>query len=178
MPNHRLLIICGLSFAGKTTLGKAICQRFGYVEVDVDETKTQLFGLAIKDEELLPPDWERIYAAADEQIERLLHAGHSVVDASRNFSKAERRLAKGLAERAGVPLVTIYVDTPEGVARQRWLENRKNPRRRDVSESDFADILRAMQPPDAGENPIVFHYSNDIAAWLSAYAAQIAPGAG
>jgi shikimate kinase len=31
----KLIVICGLSFAGKTTLGKAIAVRFGYAEVDV-----------------------------------------------------------------------------------------------------------------------------------------------
>jgi predicted kinase len=49
VPNERkpplLVIVCGLSFAGKTTLGNAIARHFGYVEVDVDDVKVRLYGV-------------------------------------------------------------------------------------------------------------------------------------
>ena len=45
----KLFIICGISFAGKSTLGKKIAQQFGYAEVDVDDTKTQLYEPDIQD---------------------------------------------------------------------------------------------------------------------------------
>jgi predicted kinase len=33
----KLCIICGISFAGKSTSGSAIARRFGYAQVDVDD---------------------------------------------------------------------------------------------------------------------------------------------
>jgi shikimate kinase len=55
----KLFIICGISFAGKSTLGKVIAQQFGYAEVDVDDTKIQLYGPDIRDEDLSHDDWKR-----------------------------------------------------------------------------------------------------------------------
>jgi predicted kinase len=172
-PRNRFLIICGLSFAGKTTLGKAICERLGFIEVDVDETKVTLFGQDIRDEDILPDQWVAIYHETDLQIEKILKSGMSVLDASRYFQKAERDAAKNMAYRVGVPFVLIYVDTPLEIARQRLLENRRTFLRRDVSNTNFEDILRAMQPPEVDEYPLVFHYLDDIDHWLNVNLSKI-----
>jgi predicted kinase len=169
------LIICGLSFSGKSTLGNAIAERFGYEEVDVDVTKISLYGQSTKDEDLQSEDWARIYTETDQLIENLLKSGKSVVDASRNFSKTERNIAKDIACKMGVPLITVYVDTPEKIARQRLHDNRHNPTRRDVTDQNFEDLIRAMQPPTLDEHPVIFHYFSDIDGWLLEHAAQLTP---
>jgi len=171
----QLLIICGLSFSGKSTLGKAITERFDYEQVDVDETKINLYGQSIKDEDLYPEDWARIYTETDKLIEKLLKSGKSVVDASRNFSKTERNIVKSIADKAGVPIITVYVDTPEQMARQRLLENRRNPTRPDVTDKNFEEVIRAMEPPTVDEHPLIFHHFNEIDSWLLENAAIIAP---
>ena len=48
-PMATLIVICGLSFAGKSTLAKAITERLGYEEVDVDKVGASLYGLDIND---------------------------------------------------------------------------------------------------------------------------------
>jgi len=171
----QLLIICGLSFSGKSTLGNAIAERFGYEEVDVDETKINLYGQSNKDEDLHPEDWVRIYTETDRLIENLLESGKSVLDASRNFSKTERNKVKSLADKVGVPIITVYVDTPEQMARQRLLENRHNPTRRDVTDKDFEEVIRAMEPPTVDEHSLIFHHFSEIDGWLLENAAKLAP---
>lgn len=161
-----LFIICGISFAGKSTLARAIVARFGYVEVDVDDTKVSLFGPDVKDEDLAQPDWMRIYAETDTLIERSLQTGQTVIDASRNFRKSERQGARQIAARQRAEVVTIFVDTPEEIARQRLHENRTKQSRRDVSDKDFEDILQVMEPPAADENPLIFRYSDQLDNWI------------
>jgi predicted kinase len=168
---NKLLIICGISFSGKSTLGKAITKRFGYAEVDVDETKFHLYGQNIKDEDLKPEDWVRVYAKTDRLIDNHLRSGKNVVDASRNFSKAERDIAKIIAHKAGAAIVTVYVDTPVGIARQRLLENRLNPSRRNVTDKDFVEVISAMEPPEAAEKPLIFHHLDNLDSWLTENAA-------
>ncbi len=163
----KLFIICGISFAGKSTLGKKIAQQFGYAEVDVDDTKTQLYGPDIQDEDLPHDDWVRIYAETDSLIERYLQAGRMVIDASRNFRKEERQLARQIATKMDAEVVTVFVDTPEAIARQRLLENRKKPSRREVTDKDFEEILHVIEPPTAEENPLVFHYGDDVERWIA-----------
>jgi predicted kinase len=144
---NKLFIICGISFSGKSTLGKKITQRFGYAEVDVDEMKCDLYGPNIQDEDLSHTDWIRVYAETDKRIEHYLQTGKTVIDASRNFRKGERQLARQIATKLKVEVVTIFIDTPKDVACQRLLENRKKPSRRDVTDKDFEEILQVIEPP-------------------------------
>jgi predicted kinase len=148
------------------TLGKAIAERFGYEHVDVDDTKDRLFGANIPDENLSRADWERMYDLTDADIESYLKSGNSVVDASRNFTRAERERAAKIAASAGAGLITIFVDTPPAVAYQRFLENRSSPTRRDVSDAGFQGILRGMEPPGPDENPLTFRFGDAIDRWI------------
>jgi predicted kinase len=161
-----VIIVCGLSFAGKSTLARTISERYGYVEVDVDATKISLYGADIRDQDLGRSQWERIYRETDNQFKEHVINGASVIDASRHFSRAERDQTRNLAAQVKVPLVVVYIDTPESVARQRWLENRENPTRRDVTPEDFYAVISAMQPPTTDEAPLVFHYDEDVHEWL------------
>jgi len=90
-----------------------------------------------------------------------------VIDASRNFTKDERQLARQIATQLKAEIVTIFVDTPEGIARKRLLENRKKQSRRDVTDKDFEEILQVWEPPTANENPLVFHNGDDIDTWIA-----------
>ncbi|HEX4207091.1 MAG TPA: ATP-binding protein [Ktedonobacteraceae bacterium] len=164
---NKLFIICGISFAGKSTLGKAIAQRFDYAEVNVDDTKFQLYGPETKDEDLSHADWVSIYAETDDRIERYLQTGKTVLDASRYFRKAERQLARQIATEAGAEVVTIFVDTPEDVARQRLLANRNKQARLDVTDEGFEEILQVMEPPGVDEHALIFRYGDQIDSWIA-----------
>lgn len=164
---NKLIIICGFSFSGKTTLGKAIAKRFGYEEVDVDAIKDKLYGKGINDEDLNREQWSRLYDETDKQIEDLLKIGKTVIDSSRNFKKDERKLAKKIADKAKIKLVTIFVDTQEDIVRKRWQDNRKNQTRHDISDNGFVDILQKMEKPTPDENFLTFRYGDDIENWIS-----------
>ena len=40
----KLIIVCGLSFAGKSTFAHALARQLGYQEVDIDHIKVALHG--------------------------------------------------------------------------------------------------------------------------------------
>jgi predicted kinase len=163
----KLILVCGTSFAGKSTLAHLLAERFGYPEVDVDETKAGLFGESVDDHALDRADWERIYRETDRCIANRLAAGRSVIDASRNFRKAERRHARDICREHGAEVLTIHVDTPEHVTRQRLLANRRSRTRRDATDDDFAAILAAWEPPTADEHPLVFRFGDDADEWMT-----------
>lgn len=174
--SNRLIIICGLSFAGKSVLAEAICSRFKYLQVDVNEVKTGLFGVDVRDEDLSKKQWDLVYGEADNMIVNYLQLDAGVVDASRHFRKAERSRIKRIAHGIGVKTITVHVNTPEAEARRRWMENRVNPTRRDIAGKHFEEIVKAMEPPDANEDAIVFHWEDDIGDWLSKHADILAGG--
>jgi len=161
-----LIIICGLSFAGKSTLGDAIAKRFAYEQVDVDITKLNLYGQDAKDEQLTQSDWDRIYGETDNLILNYLHAGKNVIDASRNFRKIERQHIRALTKTLGADVVTIHVDTPEVVARQRLHENRLTRTRVDHPDAAFNEIVNVMEPSSKDETPLVFAHDGDMEEWI------------
>ena len=125
-PMPKLILVCGTSFAGKST------------------------------------------------VARHLAASQSVIDASRYFRKSERDAARALCRTHGGALVTVHVDTPEHITRQRLLANRRSRARRDVSDEAFAAILAAWEPPTADEHALVFPFGDDVDAWMERHAAAIA----
>ena len=167
-------MICGLSFAGKSTLANEICAEFGYPQVDVDETKLDLFGPDIDDADLSPDEWTRIYRETDDRIVAHLRNGDTVVDASRNFRRRERIHARSLAERTSATVVVIFIDASEPLVRQRWAQNRHRQTRRDVSADAFEEIIAAMEPPSADEEALVFRPDDNIANWLGEHAGRLA----
>ena len=169
-----LIILCGISFAGKSTLARLLADRFGHAEVDVDETKAALYGDAVEDQALGRADWIRIYRETDRLIGRYLDAGRSVVDASRNFTKAERQRAKQLCQEHDAGLLTVHLDTPEPVTRRRLLANRQSPTRRDVSDDAFAAILTRFEPPTPDERPLIFRFGDDPVDWMTRHTAALA----
>jgi predicted kinase len=66
-----LYLICGIPFAGKTTLAAALREHIGCVEVDVDEVKADLYGPDTPDEALSHKDWVRVYDETDQLAKRL-----------------------------------------------------------------------------------------------------------
>jgi predicted kinase len=172
----KLIIICGISFAGKSTLGTAIAGRFDYEHVDVDDTKFSLYGPDIRDEDLSRADWQHVYDRTYRLIRDYLRAGRSVVDGSGNFRRSERQTVRGLADPTGGETVTIFVDTPAHIARQRLLANRDTQTRLDVTDDDFEHILRVWEPPSPDEHAVVFRHGDDVEAWMDARAALLASG--
>ena len=167
-PMNKLFIICGLSFAGKSTLAQAMVESLGHEEVDVDNTKIALYGSNVQDNTLTREEWDRVYEETDRQIIDLLNSGKNVIDASRYFTRAERSHIRSIADTLGCQTVTIYVTTSEAIVRQRWQENRTTQSRRDVTDNDFEDLVRAMEPPVTDEHPIIFQNGDDIGTWIRA----------
>ena len=166
----KLVVVCGISFAGKTTLARAIRARLGHAEVDVDATKERLYGAGVEDASLGDEDWRRIYAAADDEIAAHLGARRNGVDASRNFRRFEREGARKVAARVGADFVLVYVDTPVEVARERFRRNRESPTRWDPGEAEFENLARLFEPPAADEPAVVFRHGDDPADWIDANA--------
>jgi predicted kinase len=171
-----LVVVCGLSFGGKTTLGSALARRFNYEMVDVDLTKVRLYGVRFEENALDQKAWNGIYDETDREIAQYLRAGASVVDASRNFRREERSHARRIAALNGADLLLIYIDTPEHVARKRLLANRQRPERVDWGDTSFDEIVQAMEPPGEDEKPLVYHYENSLERWISKHSAELTPG--
>jgi hypothetical protein len=121
---------------------------------------------------------DRIYTEADRQVAAACERVRRSWTPRRNFRRKERDLARRFAaDNAGQALI-VHVDTPESVARDRRLANARLQTRVDWGDVGFDAIASAMEVPTAEEEPLVFHYIDDISNWIEHHRRRLAPGFG
>ncbi len=120
-----VIMMVGLSGTGKSFVARAFAGRAGAVLLGSDPIR----------HELAPPDTlepspyatgvyaaaqrESVYAELIERARRHLALNRSVVLDATFLTRRQRSLAQALAAAAGVPLLTVHVDAPETVVRER-----------------------------------------------------------
>lgn len=165
----KLYIFCGIPFAGKSTLSKELANQKGFLRIDLDEVKFDLYGKDIADQDLGQKDWNHIYQEMYKRIERALRAGKTVIHDTGNYTKHERGLVRQIADKLGIETATVFVDTPKDVARQRLIANRTAKQRFDVTDHEFEEALAEMEVPDAAERTIVYKTDRAVGDWITEY---------
>ncbi len=165
MKTQYLYILCGLPFAGKTTLAKRLAARFGFVHIDMDRINNTL-GIGLNGEVITPEQWDRAYAEYYRQLEENLKVGHSVIFDTAAFTRSQRDTLRAIARRWHVPSQVIYLAVAEEEARRRWQENRAAGWRYDVRDEDFAQVAALFEPPAPDEYAIVYEPSQNLDAWI------------
>lgn len=163
----KLYIFCGIPFSGKSTLAKELAKRKGYTRIDLDEVKFDLYGKDVADQELQKEDWDAVYQGMYKRIGEALQSGKTVVHDTGNFTKHERGLVRAIADRLGLETVTIFVDTPEEVAKERLIANRTTSQRFNITDKEFKEAVAEMEVPGADENTIVYTANTPADAWIA-----------
>lgn len=166
---NKLYILCGIPFSGKSTLAQKIVSMLGFVRIDLDEIKFEIFGENITDDQIDQSGWDKVYQEIYRKIKQDLINGETVIYDTGNFTKHERELAKKIADDLGLVSITIYVDIPQEVARQRLLQNRQTKVRFDVSDTDFEGTIKEMEIPSPDETHLVYHGDEDVDVWINRY---------
>jgi predicted kinase len=161
----RVYILCGLPFAGKTTLAKALVERLGFARVDMDEINTRK-GVGLHGEAIVQEEWDDTYAESYRQLDQLLQAGQSVLFDAANFTKAQRDCLRTIAAKHGASTQVIYLDVSEAEARQRWLQNRITQQRYDVRDDDFTYVVTYFDVPTPDEHVLQYHPSQSVDEWI------------
>ncbi len=165
MENPCLYILCGLSFAGKTTLAKEMVNVLGIKHVAIDDINTER-GIWNGETGLSSEEWEKTYEIAYQRITMFLGQGESVVDDSANFTKEQRDRLRTIAERYNAQTCVIFVDVPLAEVQHRWQENRQTLLRADVRDDDFAHVVEQFEPPAANENVLRYDGSVSAEVWI------------
>jgi hypothetical protein len=154
-----LVIVCGLSGSGKSTVAAALAARTGFAHLNSDRTRKALAGLAATDRggpELYTParnaaTYAALLAAA---AAALAGGGGAILDATFQ-RRAHRDRAAAVAAAAGVPLLVVECRAADEVIRQRLAA--RSARADDPSDADWAvyERQRASYEPVAGDEPHV-----------------------
>ncbi len=166
MPDPVLYILCGLPFSGKTTLTKELVKRFGFISINIDDIKVD-YGIGdVDDDKVSDETWSSILKDVDISVERNLRNGRSVIVESYTIIRDGRDKLRAVATKLGIQTKVIYINIPEIVARERWLENEMHQTRFRITKKIFDEALRDLQPPTKDEQVVEFNQNISIADWI------------
>lgn len=161
--NPVLFIMCGRSFAGKTTLRKELIKRFKLNVASVDE-RIDIHKLNV--EEMTQEDWNMVYSETYDHLKKLLSHGKSTILDMGNLEKHERDTARAIAKDYKIPTILIYVNTTLEEVKNRWIQNQKIDGGRKMDEKVFNKAQEKFQEPTPDENPIVYNNKMDLGKWI------------
>ena len=113
-----LYMLCGLPFAGKTTLAQELVKRFGFWHISIDQINTS-FGVGLHASPISPDEWDSTYNEAYKQLEMALKSRQTVIFEGANYTKELRDRLRTIADRRGAITGVIFIEIPVSVARQR-----------------------------------------------------------
>ncbi len=163
-----LYLMCGLAFAGKTTVAKAIVDNQNCAYVSLDDINRKR-GLRFGGEGLPIEEWEKTHHIALARLEELMKSGHDIVLDDTNCFRRLRDRFRRLADRHGYETKVIYLDIPLDEIRRRMREKDETPERRVVKEHVFEILLQGFEPPEEDEVVLVFNQPNTLKNWLRTY---------
>ncbi len=164
MSNVRLYILCGLPFAGKTTLAQALMRRFGFPYIALDDINSER-SLGLDGERISQMNWAKSYAEAHRRLDANLASGQSLIYDATNFTRKERNRLRELAAKHSIATTVIYLDLADE-ARRRWQANHISHARYDVRDEDFALVADNFEPP-TDEDAITYDGTLLLDEWIA-----------
>jgi predicted kinase len=160
-----LILMCGLSFAGKTTIARALATTYDWRYLSLDAINTER-GIGLEGQPILIQEWEQTYAEAYRRVDECLRAGQSVVYDETNMLRVQRDQLRTIAAAYDVTTYVLYIATSKAEAQRRWQDNRAAPQRGDVRDDDFAYVISHFEPPTEDEAVIRFDPSFPLEEWI------------
>ncbi len=159
-----LLIMCGLSFSGKSTMATELETRFGAEVISLDAINSGRGlegGSGVSEEE-----WRKTHGVALEELDALMAMKTPiiVVDDTSCF-RFLRDNYRFVADRYGYRVRVVVMDTPMEVIRERRRMNSGD--RADISDEIFDSHCRNFEWPDSDEKTHVFHHDSHFEEWFS-----------
>ena len=156
----RLVLLCGPSFSGKSTVARFLAPRLAASIVSLDEINERrgLWG----GDGIPAEEWIRTHELASDEVRGLLTSGMSVVVDDTSSPRFLRDGWRSLAAVTGARFTLIYVDVDHAMIRRRRADNQLDRRRRDVADSVLDQHLASFEPPQADENAVRVESADDL----------------
>lgn len=177
LPGGRLVLLCGLSFSGKSTVARAIQAELGAVVVSLDEINARR---GLHGGQGMPlAEWQRTHEIASAEVTAALRPGTTVVVDDTSSPRFLRDGWRTLAAGAGAAFTLVFVATDRVEARARRDRNRDQCSRPDVSDPVFDDHADNFEPPQPDECAIRVGTGQDVREWVRQHVQRLSdPPAG
>jgi predicted kinase len=148
----QLVLLCGRSFSGKTTLALQLSAALPADVVSLDsinEERGLLGGQGVAVEE-----WIRTHKIATEQVLGLLSRGRTVVVDDTSSLRFLRDNWRSAAHSVGAAFALVFVNTDEEVLFRRQQANRSSLERHDVTDAVMVQHLEGFEAPGPDERVV------------------------
>ena len=158
-----LLIMCGLSFSGKTTLARRIGEATGSAVVSYDE----LYATVERDPSVTGLDeWYLVVGLVHEHARAHLAAGRSVVVDSLNEEVVDRDRLRAVAAAEGAEALVVHVEASLETIAERRRRNDATRERGTTSDENFRFVLSRFEAPGPWERHVRFGPEDDVEEWV------------
>jgi hypothetical protein len=188
---RRLLLTCGVSGSGKTTVAQHLLEHLSAVRVRSDVERKRLVGIAAAERRAAAvgrglydaATTERTYGRLAELAAAIVDAGFPAIVDATFLRAADRQRFHALADRLGAAFSIVLCEAPPAILRARV--QARQAAGTDASDATLAVLdsqLQSLEQPAADEAAQVFRLSTDadpgtVAARCEALAARLAtPG--
>lgn len=140
-----MVLMCGLSFAGKSTLAVQLAEALpaSLISLDLINEERGLHG----GEGIPLEEWAETNRIAHERGRDQLDAGQHVVVDDTGSPRFIRDQWREVAHRSGAPFMVVWVQISPALQRSRVLANRQSRRRPDVTDAVLRDHRASFEPP-------------------------------
>ncbi|MFF0270416.1 AAA family ATPase [Kribbella sp. NPDC004536] len=144
-----LVLLCGLSFSGKSTVAQKLSRQLPAHVVSLDEINARrgLWG----GDGIPVSEWAQTHQIASTEVRELLTSGATVVVDDTSSPRFLRDAWRALAAETGVEFALVYVKADEATIRTRRVQNQASPSRPDVTDPVFNHHLTTFDPPTPDE---------------------------
>jgi predicted kinase len=166
-----MVLMCGLSFAGKSTLAASLAEALpaNLVSLDlINEERGLQGGQGIPLEE-----WAETNRIAHERGRELLSAGRHVVVDDTGSPRFIRDGWREIADQSGAPFMIVWVQISLELQRARVRANRQSRGRPDVTDAVLHDHRKGFEPPTNEEALVVDAEETRDAAQITALVQRI-----
>lgn len=147
-----LVVLCGTSFSGKSTLAAVLAEALPAVVVSPDAINAErgLYG----GQGVPVQEWARTHDIAHQRARAALGEGRAVVVDDTSSPRFLRDAWSELAAACQVPIVLVFLDVTPATALARRDANREAPLRPDVRDAVLHAHLDDFEPPGDDEGAL------------------------
>ena len=148
----QLIVLCGRSFSGKSTVAAWLAEalRARVVSFDAINEARGLHG----GQGIALTEWALTGQIATEQARQGLLDARTVIVDDTSSPRFLRDGWRSLARELDVPVVLVFIDADPDTIRWRQVANRVSGARRDVTDAVMVEHLATFEPPGPDEHAV------------------------
>ncbi len=167
-----LFIMLGLPGSGKSTFAEQISTELPALWLNSDGVRAAMFE---EPTEITDPAlrYDAVFGAMDYAAKYALTASCDVVYDANNHRVTDREMLRIIATRIGAKAITIFMDTPLEVSRQRALARAASGKQSDMTLEKLEKHRKLLELPIEGEPLIVVDGQQDFPNQLKSFKKQL-----